>query len=146
MAALGCLDLEPPPSTRYLYSLSGCTARRGCAASSLTRPAVAIFTWTPFEMHASLTSLGLVSRLVATDLTPNFAFPPVPDYHPRYRESCWAQKALHYPTSCSNPLPWTANKTPSFRSRPGSHGRTSCEAGVCGTRSPFSRFWPAYPH
>jgi len=88
MAALGCLDLEPPPSTRYLYSLSGCTARRGCAASSLTRPAVAIFTWTPFEMHASLTSLGLVSRLVVTDLTPNFAFPPVPDYHPRYRESC----------------------------------------------------------
>jgi len=82
--------LRPRTSTIYPLSLQliGVRSRRGCAASSLARPTVAIFTWTPFEMHASLTSLGLASRLVVTDLTPNFAFSPVLDYHPRYRESC----------------------------------------------------------
>jgi len=51
-------------------------------ASVLARPTVAIFICTPVEMQTSLASLGLAICRVVTDLTPNFAFSPIPDSHP----------------------------------------------------------------
>jgi len=98
----GCsrlLHLEPLPPSRCPYGLSGLTARRRCVTSDLTRPVVAIFTCSPFEIHASLADLGLASCRVVTDLTPNFAFPPVPDSHLSCDRSCWAPKARPLLTS-----------------------------------------------
>lgn len=54
----------------------------------LARPIVAIFPYTPFEMHASLADLGLTICRVVTDLTPNYTFPPVLDSHLSCDRSC----------------------------------------------------------
>jgi len=54
----------------------------------LARPIVAIFICTPFEIHTSLADLSLASCRVVTDLTPNFAFPPIPDFHLPHGRSC----------------------------------------------------------
>jgi len=50
----------------------------------LSSTAVVLFPCTPFEMHASRTGLGLAIRRAVTDLTPNFALPPVPDSPPSH--------------------------------------------------------------
>jgi hypothetical protein len=81
-------NLEPLPPSLGPYSLSGFTARRRFVISVLARPAVAIFICTPFEIHTSLTDLGLASCRVVTDLTPDFAFPPVLDSHLPHDRSC----------------------------------------------------------
>jgi hypothetical protein len=82
-------NLVPLPPSHCLYSLSGFTARcKMCCDICLTRPVVILFIGIPFEIPTSRIDLGLIICRVVTDLTPNFAFPPVPDSHPSCDGSC----------------------------------------------------------
>lgn len=95
-------------------------------------------------MHTSRTDLGLAIRRVVTDLTFDFAFPPVRDSQPSCDGSCSAPKARPLLTPVSTPFGNPDERD--NRLGPGLHGFLDLlRGGEVWDLSPFSRLSPACP-
>lgn len=92
--------------------LIGATARRRRVRVYLRSTGCRLVRPCSFRKHKRCcANLGLAIRRAVTDLTSDFAFPPILDSHPRYRGSCKALKARPLLTTRLRlPLRGTPNK------------------------------------